>query len=57
MRHMATNFTKELIVKPGKKVKSGKFDPDETLGWEKKRWPGATRLPSAAPLASAGQLE
>ena len=32
---MATNFTKELMVKPGKKVKLAKFDPDETLGWEK----------------------
>ncbi|MFZ0581998.1 MAG: polyphosphate kinase 2 family protein [Candidatus Acidiferrales bacterium] len=32
---MATNFTKELMVKPGKKVRLGKFDPDETLGWDK----------------------
>ena len=32
---MATNFTKELMVKPGKKVKLAKFDPDETLGWDK----------------------
>lgn len=37
MRQMATNFTKELMVKPEKKVKLGKFDPDETLGWEKNR--------------------
>ena len=33
---MATNFTKELIVTPGKKrVKLSKWDPDDTLGWEK----------------------
>lgn len=29
------NFSKELRVKPGKKVKLTEFDPDETLGWEK----------------------
>ncbi len=32
---MATNFTKELTVKLGKKVKLSKFDPDDTLGWNK----------------------
>ena len=33
---MATNFTKELIVAPGKKrVRLSKWDPDDTLGWEK----------------------
>jgi len=32
---MATNFTKELIATPGKKVKLAKWDPEETLGWEK----------------------
>jgi len=32
---MATNFTRELIVKPGTKVKLAKYDPEETLGWEK----------------------
>ena len=32
---MATNFSKELIVKPGKKVKLAEWDPEETLGWEK----------------------
>jgi PPK2 family polyphosphate:nucleotide phosphotransferase len=32
---MTTNFTKELIVPPGKKVKLEKYDPEETLGWEK----------------------
>jgi PPK2 family polyphosphate:nucleotide phosphotransferase len=32
---MATNFTRELSIKPGKKVKLSKFDPDATLGWNK----------------------
>ena len=32
---MATNFTKELRVKPGKKVKLKHYDADDTLGWEK----------------------
>src|SRR6202021_2451868 len=33
---MPTNFTKELIVTPGKKLVSlSKWDPDDTLGWEK----------------------
>jgi PPK2 family polyphosphate:nucleotide phosphotransferase len=32
---MATNFRKELIVKPGAKIKLSKWDPEETLGWEK----------------------
>jgi PPK2 family polyphosphate:nucleotide phosphotransferase len=32
---MATNFTKELIVKPGTKVKLATYDPEDTLGWEK----------------------
>ena len=32
---MATNFSKELIVKPGKKVNLSKYDPDDTLGWDK----------------------
>src|ERR1700688_2544515 len=32
---MATNFSKELTVKPGKKVKLSKYDPSDTLGWEK----------------------
>jgi PPK2 family polyphosphate:nucleotide phosphotransferase len=32
---METNFSKELVAKPGKKVKFGKWDPDDTLGWEK----------------------
>lgn len=32
---MATNFSKELIIKPGHKVRLRKFDPGGTLGWEK----------------------
>ena len=32
---MSTNFTEELIVKPGKKVKLAKWDAEETLGWDK----------------------
>ncbi len=32
---MSTNFSKELLVTPGKKVKLGKWDPEDTLGWEK----------------------
>jgi PPK2 family polyphosphate:nucleotide phosphotransferase len=32
---MAAKFTKELIVKPGEKVRLSKYDPDDTLGWHK----------------------
>jgi PPK2 family polyphosphate:nucleotide phosphotransferase len=32
---MATNFSKELAVTPGKKLSLAKFDPEETLGWQK----------------------
>src|ERR1700684_820405 len=32
---MATNFSKELLVTPGQKVKLAKYDPEDTLGWEK----------------------
>jgi PPK2 family polyphosphate:nucleotide phosphotransferase len=32
---MATNFSKELVVPPGEKVKLAKYDPEDTLGWEK----------------------
>jgi PPK2 family polyphosphate:nucleotide phosphotransferase len=32
---MPNKFTKELIVKPGKKVHLSKYDPDDTLGWHK----------------------
>lgn len=34
---MAMNFTKELRVKPGTSVKLSRYDPDETLGWDKGR--------------------
>lgn len=32
---MATKFSKELIVKPGEKVRLSKYDADDTLGWHK----------------------
>jgi len=32
---MATNFSKELLATPGKKIKLDKWDPEDTLGWEK----------------------
>jgi PPK2 family polyphosphate:nucleotide phosphotransferase len=32
---VSTNFTKELRIKPGKKVKLKHFDADDTLGWDK----------------------
>jgi PPK2 family polyphosphate:nucleotide phosphotransferase len=32
---MATNFTKELRVRPGKTVKLKHYDADNTLGWQK----------------------
>jgi PPK2 family polyphosphate:nucleotide phosphotransferase len=32
---MATNFSKELRVTPGTKVKLSKWDAEDTLGWEK----------------------
>ncbi len=32
---MATNFSKELIATPGKKIKLHKWDPEDTLGWDK----------------------
>src|SRR5579862_2380814 len=32
---MATNFSKELLVKPGKKVRLSDWDPEDTLGWDK----------------------
>jgi PPK2 family polyphosphate:nucleotide phosphotransferase len=34
---MATNFSKELMLKPGEKTKLGQWDPDNTLGWKKGR--------------------
>jgi PPK2 family polyphosphate:nucleotide phosphotransferase len=32
---MKTNFSKEFIASPGKKVKLEKWDPEDSLGWEK----------------------
>jgi len=32
---MATDFSKELMVTPGKKVKLADWDPDSTLSWQK----------------------
>ena len=32
---MATNFTDQLIIKPGKRVKLSKWDAEQTLGWDK----------------------
>ena len=32
---MATNFSKELIASPGKKVKLADWNPEDSLGWEK----------------------
>jgi PPK2 family polyphosphate:nucleotide phosphotransferase len=34
---MPMKFSKELAVKPGHKVKLSRWDPDDTLGWEKDR--------------------
>lgn len=32
---MGANFSKKFIVTPGTKVKLAKYDPEETIGWEK----------------------
>lgn len=32
---MAKDFAKQLMLKPGEKVKLSKYDADDTLGWEK----------------------
>ncbi|MFZ3217531.1 MAG: polyphosphate kinase 2 family protein [Candidatus Acidiferrales bacterium] len=32
---MPTNFSKELLIKPNKKIRLEKFDPSATLGWKK----------------------
>jgi PPK2 family polyphosphate:nucleotide phosphotransferase len=32
---MPTNFSKELMVSQGEKVKLSNYDPEETLGWDK----------------------
>jgi PPK2 family polyphosphate:nucleotide phosphotransferase len=34
---MAENFSRKLMVHPGKKVKLASYDPDATLGWQKGR--------------------
>jgi PPK2 family polyphosphate:nucleotide phosphotransferase len=34
-RLMSRTFAKELMVKPGKHVRLSKYDPNDTLGWEK----------------------
>jgi PPK2 family polyphosphate:nucleotide phosphotransferase len=34
-QQMKTNFSKELIASPGTKVKLSKWDPEDTLGWDK----------------------
>jgi len=32
---MSNEFTKQLMVRPGKKVKLSKYDPEDALGWKK----------------------
>lgn len=34
---MAENFSRKLMVHPGKKVRLARYDPDATLGWQKGR--------------------
>ena len=34
---MAANFSRKLMIHPGKKVKLASYDPDATLGWQKGR--------------------
>jgi PPK2 family polyphosphate:nucleotide phosphotransferase len=51
---MATNFSKELIVKPGRKVHLRKFDPGDTLGWDKGH---ATKASLAKALARLDKLQ
>jgi PPK2 family polyphosphate:nucleotide phosphotransferase len=34
---MAENFSRKLMVHPGKKVRLASYDPDATLGWQKGR--------------------
>jgi PPK2 family polyphosphate:nucleotide phosphotransferase len=34
-KSMSMKFTNRLVVTPGTKVKLSKYDPEETLGWEK----------------------
>ncbi|MGB0036638.1 MAG: polyphosphate kinase 2 family protein [Candidatus Acidiferrales bacterium] len=51
---MATIFSKELMVKPGKKLKLSKYDPEETLGWQKSQ---KTKASLAKALEKIDQLQ
>jgi PPK2 family polyphosphate:nucleotide phosphotransferase len=51
---MATNFSKELIVKPGHKVQLRKYDPGDTLDWEKGH---ATKASLAKTLERLNKLQ
>src|SRR5580698_684398 len=51
---MTTNFSKELIIKPGHKVQLRKYDPADTLGWDKGR---ATKASLAKALQRLDQLQ
>ena len=51
---MATNFSKELLIKPGHKVQLRKFDPGGTLGWGKGH---ATKANLAKTLEKLNKLQ
>jgi PPK2 family polyphosphate:nucleotide phosphotransferase len=51
---MATNFSKELIVKPGHRVQLRKYDPGDTLGWGKGH---ATKASLAKTLERLNKLQ
>jgi PPK2 family polyphosphate:nucleotide phosphotransferase len=51
---VATNFSKELIIKPGHKVQLRKFDPGDTRGWGKGH---ATKVSLAKALQRLDQLQ
>jgi PPK2 family polyphosphate:nucleotide phosphotransferase len=51
---VATNFSKELIIKPGHKVQLRKFDPGDTRGWGKGH---ATKASLAKALQRLDQLQ
>ena len=51
---MATNFSKQLIIKPGHKVRLRKFDPGDTLGWDKGH---ATKASLGKALARLNKLQ
>jgi PPK2 family polyphosphate:nucleotide phosphotransferase len=51
---MTTNFSKELIIKPGHKVQLRKYDPGGTLGWDKGH---ATKASLAKTLGKLDQLQ